>query len=279
MIKLDRTSFVIYECPPIPYEMYIKCYGRSNTQQVLVQTNDDDLDEETQTEPLVSRTKWTQCPLSFSIAATETVERLKYECSGVGCVEDNGNEISAGFRRSTETSASLYQFVEKFGQIILSLLEEEDQYGGGQSSDENLSSGIFENNTRDLKFSDQFINLRVDHVSYLIGRPVSHTMFCRKSDLKLITVHQSPSNKDSSSTELLNRCILCQWNITQPSTPLHVLVANSDVTSIVCYDPSLVIAGMKDGSVSVWDTRDRTLAVRAGGTHLRPPSYNTGELS
>uniref|UniRef100_A0A8D8YF95 WD repeat-containing protein 60 n=1 Tax=Cacopsylla melanoneura TaxID=428564 RepID=A0A8D8YF95_9HEMI len=277
MIKLDRIGFVIYEFPPIPYELYIKCYGRSNTQQVLVQTNDDALEGETQTEPLVSKTKWTQCPISFNLSATDNLEKLKNECSGVGC-EELVDGISADYRRGgTDTNASLYQFVEKYGQIILSLLEEEDQYGGSQSSDQNLNSDIFENNTRDLKFSDQFINMKVDDVTFLKGRHVSHTLFCRESDVKLITVHQKPSTKDSSTTELVNRCMLCQWDITQPSTPLHILVSNSDVTSIVCNDPSLVVAGMRDGSISVWDVRDRTLGVRVGDTSLRPASYNTGE--
>ncbi|KAI5746911.1 hypothetical protein M8J77_008954 [Diaphorina citri] len=276
MIKLDRLSYVIYECPPIPYEVYIKCYGRSNTQQVLVQTNDDNLDEEIQTEPIDNHTKWTQCPISFSISDTDTIGRLKYETSGVGTADMEG-ETSGSFEyRFLENSAGLGQFIEKFGQIVLALLEEENQYSGSNQDAEHLHSGIFESNSRDLKFSDQFINLKVDHVTCLKNRPISHTLFCRKNDLKLITVHQRQSSKGSSS-ELLNRCMLCQWNITQPSAPLTVLVANNDVTSIECEDPNLVFAGMRDGSVSVWDLRDRMINLR-DEIHLRPPSYNTASI-
>ncbi|XP_026687254.1 WD repeat-containing protein 60-like, partial [Diaphorina citri] len=119
MIKLDRLSYVIYECPPIPYEVYIKCYGRSNTQQVLVQTNDDNLDEEIQTEPIDNHTKWTQCPISFSISDTDTIGRLKYETSGVGTADMEG-ETSGSFEyRFLENSAGLGQFIEKFGQTSL----------------------------------------------------------------------------------------------------------------------------------------------------------------
>lgn len=88
---------------------------------------------------------------------------------------------------------------------------------------------------------------------------------------------QKPSGKVSSSSELLNRCMVGEWNITQPSAPLSILVANSDVTCVECEHPHVVFGGMRDGSLSVWDLSDRTPDVRSGEVRLRPPSYNTGE--
>lgn len=34
MIKLDVMSFNILDIPSVPYEVYMQCYGRSNTIQV-----------------------------------------------------------------------------------------------------------------------------------------------------------------------------------------------------------------------------------------------------
>jgi len=34
MIKLDTVSFTLLDLPAIPYEQYIKMYGRSNMTQV-----------------------------------------------------------------------------------------------------------------------------------------------------------------------------------------------------------------------------------------------------
>lgn len=85
--------------------------------QVLVQTNDDNLDEEIQTEPIDNHTKWTQCPISFSKSDTDTIGRLKYETSGVGTADMEG-ETSGSFEyRFLENSAGLGQFIEKFGQV------------------------------------------------------------------------------------------------------------------------------------------------------------------
>lgn len=35
MIKLDTVSYTLLDMPAIPYEQYIKIYGRSNVMQVV----------------------------------------------------------------------------------------------------------------------------------------------------------------------------------------------------------------------------------------------------
>lgn len=75
------------------------------------------MDEETQTESIIPRTKWTQCPLSFTLSTTGTLEKLKTECSGVGTAEEEDQTSGGVYSRFAENHASLYQFVEKFGQV------------------------------------------------------------------------------------------------------------------------------------------------------------------
>jgi hypothetical protein len=36
MIQLDTVSFTLFELAPVPYEVYMKSYGCSNTVQVII---------------------------------------------------------------------------------------------------------------------------------------------------------------------------------------------------------------------------------------------------
>lgn len=36
MIQLDTVSFTLFELSPVPYEVYMKSYGCSNTLQVII---------------------------------------------------------------------------------------------------------------------------------------------------------------------------------------------------------------------------------------------------
>ena len=51
----------IFELQPLNiYEVYMKSFGRMNTDQVAVQTNDDTLDQEVQTDEIETDTRWSQ---------------------------------------------------------------------------------------------------------------------------------------------------------------------------------------------------------------------------
>ena len=51
----------IFELQPLNiYEVYMKSFGRMNTEQVAVQTNDDTLDQEVQTDEIKTETRWSQ---------------------------------------------------------------------------------------------------------------------------------------------------------------------------------------------------------------------------
>lgn len=77
MITLDCITYSLLEIPATPYEVYMKTYGRSNTFQVHVQTNEDDLDEETQTDAIVASNKWTQKPVQF-VSVNKEGEKAVY---------------------------------------------------------------------------------------------------------------------------------------------------------------------------------------------------------
>ncbi|XP_063216274.1 cytoplasmic dynein 2 intermediate chain 1 isoform X3 [Bacillus rossius redtenbacheri] len=65
MVTLDVVGFSLLDLAPIPYDIYMKSYGRSNTMQVHVQTNEDSISEEVQTDEVHMSSKWTQKPVMF----------------------------------------------------------------------------------------------------------------------------------------------------------------------------------------------------------------------
>lgn len=59
-------TYSLYEMQPISYDLYMATFGRSNYTQSGVQTFDDGITEEVQTDEVSVTQKWTQCPVEFS---------------------------------------------------------------------------------------------------------------------------------------------------------------------------------------------------------------------
>lgn len=66
MIILHKMSYTLFEMKPIPYDVYMATFGRSNYTQIAVQTFDDGITEEIQTDEISLDNKWTQYPVKFS---------------------------------------------------------------------------------------------------------------------------------------------------------------------------------------------------------------------
>ena len=61
LIELDVVAMDLFELQPLNiYEVYMKSFGRTGTEQVAVQTNDDNLEQETQTDDIETETRWSQ---------------------------------------------------------------------------------------------------------------------------------------------------------------------------------------------------------------------------
>lgn len=67
-ITLDDMSFVVFDCKPIPYDLFMKIYGNSDTAQVAVQTHNNRIDQECQCDRTLQQTVWTQHPIAFNAA-------------------------------------------------------------------------------------------------------------------------------------------------------------------------------------------------------------------
>ena len=104
---------------------------------------------------------------------------------------------------------------------------------------------------RDIDFADSITVLRVDQTPCLVGLGVSLVEFSPDHPSSLLTVHSS-----SSSTS----CLLCLWNVSQPSRPSHIFSCSSLVTSVCLPTACMVVAGCVEGEMALWDLRETSAA-------------------
>lgn len=81
MITLHEMSYSLFEMQPISYDLYMATFGRSNYTQIGVQTFDDGITEEVQTDEVAVSQKWTQHPVEFSnseIYISKDISARKY---------------------------------------------------------------------------------------------------------------------------------------------------------------------------------------------------------
>ncbi|XP_068233795.1 dentin sialophosphoprotein-like [Palaemon carinicauda] len=114
MIQLDTVSVDLLTLAPVSYEAYISSFGHSNRQQVNVQTNEDALSEEIQTEPIVTRNKWTQKPVHITIGEDNVLPGPE-DYMGVG--GDMGPLTFTGASSRTSGTSRLTSFLTSASQV------------------------------------------------------------------------------------------------------------------------------------------------------------------
>lgn len=109
-ITLDNMNYVLFDFKPIPYEVFMKIYGNSNTTQIAVQTHNDRIDQECQSDAIPIRTTWSQCPITFY---TEQMNRSDFDDYKNGCGvesdEQKSGKINDNLDVSCENSLNLIQ--------------------------------------------------------------------------------------------------------------------------------------------------------------------------
>ncbi|XP_011337865.2 WD repeat-containing protein 60 [Ooceraea biroi] len=249
MIKLDFMEWSILECNPVPYDEFIKNYGRLNTQQIFTQTGDDNMDVEVQTEQVLCRNKWTQFPVTCRkvLRDKQDISLFKLEQIGVG---DDLDESSNTSFASSYDMLRLNDFVNRAGTVMLSLLEERE-HGGT----------VFQNDANELPFSDGFVKLSIDSVTFLAARPVRIIHYSSVLNKVLLTVH-TPVEEEIETVNKLDYitdcCIGCVWNISEPSMPKKLFYSQCPITACCFHltNCNVVFAGLEDGSLSLWDLKE-----------------------
>ncbi|RUS85060.1 hypothetical protein EGW08_007197, partial [Elysia chlorotica] len=280
LIELDVSSFEMFDLPPVrEYELYIRSFGRSDTQQAYVQTRDDDVDRDIQTDEIDVLSKWTQHPPDEDTAV-----------GGEGIsVQDQSSELV----KKTDP-AKVAQFLDRVGQWLFTVLEEESGEDGSEERRDRESRPA-------ASFSESVSQL--GQPNFLAGRQVLGLSFCSADPTSLLSIHSSlpdvtESNADLSTirasspvegenlAQLSTFSLICVWNLSHPAYPQRICGSEMQITC-ACFSPtkaSLVFGGMRDGSVALWDLREPGSLHRSfeldGLKHLvRFPTYNTAGMS
>ncbi|XP_074802361.1 cytoplasmic dynein 2 intermediate chain 1 isoform X3 [Natator depressus] len=235
LIDLDfSVSFSLLDLPPVnEYDMYIRNFGKTNTKQAYVQSNEDNLERDVQTDEIETLEKWTQHPGDSVL---------------VSGGPRSSNDVSVDIAVTPKIdSQRLTNFLRSACQVIAVLLEEDRV---ATQPRWNLRS-----RQTSLSISDSCFQLNTN-LPFLHGRKVSCLHVSQVQRQALLSVHGLPEKP--GAIQLDRKYIVCVWNVWQPSSPQKVLVCEAEV-SCCCFSPSkatLVFAGTMDGSLVVWDLRE-----------------------
>lgn len=206
--------------------------------------------------------------------------------TGGGGVADDA--VAALARRSVDT-ASLSKFLNKAGGVILSLLDEENEFkerkargagAGGANSKQQQQSSLISFATQTSTFSAPF----------LANRPVTRVAVSPSTSQYFLVVHgnqqsqqqQQPSSSSSISGNSVFAGLVTIWNVHNQQQCEKVLAAFSEIRD-ACFSrtrPYLIYGGTASGAVCVWDLREPAHAhgghgIGAGSTAFRLPSFTT----
>nr|XP_050866649.1 cytoplasmic dynein 2 intermediate chain 1 isoform X1 [Vespula vulgaris] len=276
MIKLNTLTFSLLECAPVPYEEFIRNYGKLHTQQMYTQTGDDKLEAETQTIEICNVNKWTQFPISCRNHRNDKgdVNLFIMEQAGVGS-DDNVN-LEEVMTKPSFDILQLNDFVRRAATVILSLLEEK-KFGGT----------IFQNDVQEIPESDGFVKFDINSITFLAGREVTMINYSESLNKVLLTIH-APYEDDIETVhnqkDITDYCIGCVWNICEPSLPTKLFYSTSPITAC-CFHPTnynIVFAGLEDGSISLWDLKENEIwhhkvanNINGNDWIIRMPTYTT----
>ncbi|XP_061183329.1 cytoplasmic dynein 2 intermediate chain 1-like [Saccostrea echinata] len=262
MIELDVSSYDLFDLPPVKeYDLYIRSFGRTDTKQAYVQTNDDNIDREIQTEEIDVRQKWTQ--------------HLAEDFTGCGRGdgEKDLDEEETAQQNKQQDLGRLNSFIQKAGQVISILLDEEKDQQRQEKAE----------NRTNLSLSEGYSQLTC--LSILKGRCVEFAHFSPTQPNYLLTAY-SKCAEASESNPVDRKGIICVWNTNEPSYPQRILACESQPVCC-CFSPyktTLVFAGMVDGSVCAWDLREppalhKSIKYENSDHLLRYPTYNTAGIN
>ncbi|XP_069504090.1 cytoplasmic dynein 2 intermediate chain 1 isoform X2 [Ambystoma mexicanum] len=235
LIDMDFSiTLSLLDLSPVnEYDMYIRSFGKTNTKQAYVQCNEDYVDRDIQTEEVETEERWTQYP-------GEGTRVCGSSTNTDGAFADAASLPKVDSQR-------LSQFLRSACQVVAVLLEED--YAEKQSS---WKLGSQE---ASLSISDGCFQLNMN-LSFLHDRKVYNLLFSQVQRHVMLSVHGLPESPGDD--RLNNKYIICVWNIWEPSTPLKLLLCDSEI-KCCCFSPgkaTLVFAGTMDGSVVVWDLRE-----------------------
>ncbi|XP_063371651.1 cytoplasmic dynein 2 intermediate chain 1, partial [Cydia amplana] len=283
MVTLHEMSFTLFEMKPISYDLYMATFGRTNYTQSAVQTFDDGITEEIQTDEIDVENKWTQHPVKFSKADVylndHTLKKNKrnsddYTSKFKFLFEDRGTNDFDTFKEYKENELRIL-LEQKSGVGSCEMLPHEiyksklkDDFSTNAlgrflkkverkvSHVLNLNGIVSDNVTKsNLPFSSGYVGITTKNVSeeksFLKQAKITSLIFSEDKSNLILTVHKKFTNG-----VLAGKCLVCLWDASVARSELiKILVAIDNVVlgRFRGNTDGLLVAALEDGSLHLWD--------------------------
>lgn len=226
MIKLDLVNFTLLDMKPVPYEEFIRNYGCRNTVQEAVQTGDDDIDEEIQTDTIELRQKWTQFPAVLpKFDRTNDVNWATYKNCYLG---SGGEDPDINFEPNFDQHR-LEKFVSKTVDLILNIQAEENELLNAPNCKSNIP------------FSQGYILFQTHSSDVIKNRKIRDIDW---KNNKILIVHGENTNIERRD----GRNIISIWNLSNIAQPETYLCVFGEITCCTFGDScDTIFSGLDEG--------------------------------
>ncbi|EDW10199.2 cytoplasmic dynein 2 intermediate chain 1 [Drosophila mojavensis] len=250
-LRFDHLDYQLFEMKPLSYEGYMQSYGKLNTCQLATQTHSQQMDNECQTLELHTRTSWTQHPPHYG-------SLLVQSCSGDA--DDDSDRLVAHANDVFDCSLAR---LEQLRQAEQQRAMRQQQRRLTKPSDLNrlgvflqkasLLLGKVLNSNGPTRSPRQVPLLQTGLLNAL---PVRRIFGSAGQQQLVVTVHECPPESNVYRDDFAN--LLMVWSLTDPSKPLRLLSTWAEVSRVAfcCEAPDIVVAGLRDGSIAMWDLRE-----------------------
>ncbi|CAH4034382.1 unnamed protein product [Pieris brassicae] len=278
MVTLHQMSFTLFEMKPIPYELYMATFGRANYTQVAVQTFDDGITEEVQTDEIEYCNKWTQHPIKFTKNTVHLSSvKTKRDCNEIELKINNlikYNQVTDDKVDEDYERNPLRIYLEQKDGAGDDKMLPYDIYMSKTKCDYNVNklrkflkkvdgriTNILSRNTGNTTtnliantkypFSSGYISIsskELNKFDLLQSTKIVGIVFSETKTNLVITIH--------GNTEPLQHNVLCLWDLNVAVLePIKVLITKEQVEigRLRGNSDDIFVAALRDGTVHLWD--------------------------
>ncbi|XP_022127192.2 uncharacterized protein LOC111001567 [Pieris rapae] len=295
MVTLHQMSFTLFEMKPIPYELYMATFGRANYTQVAVQTFDDGITEEVQTDEIEYANKWTQYPIKFTkntvhLSSVKTKRDsneielkinnlIKYNQETDGDVDEDYKRNALRIYLEQKDGAGddkmlpydIYMSKTKCDYNVSKLLKFLKKVNGRITNILSRNTGNTTTNliaNKKYPFSIGYISIsskELNKFEILQGTKIVGVVFSETKTNLVITIH------GNTEVTLQHNCVLCLWDLNVAILePIKVLITKEQVEigRLRGDSDDIFVAALKDGTVHLWDlSEDANWNLGSGNTN------------
>ncbi|KAH8280596.1 hypothetical protein KR018_012054, partial [Drosophila ironensis] len=253
-LRFDQLNYQLFEMKPVSYEGFMQSFGKLNASQMATQTQSSQMDGECQTLEVLSRSSWTQHPPHYG-------GQLVLSCSGDAEEEEESPSRLQSTGDAYERSLSRLEQLHRREQVRS---QQQQQQGLAKSTDMERLNAFLHKATRlvgrILDGKKPMHPSTPRHVPLQTGLlnalPVRRIFGSSGNGQLVITVHECPKESNVYSEDFAS--LLMVWSLGNPSQPLRLLSTWAEVSRVaLCAEaPDIVVAGLRDGSVAMWDLRE-----------------------